>query len=567
LLQFIFYSNSFMKLSLSFFAFFMIIENVFSQSVFVPLNKDYYHIVDRYEIRNGNLPNAIHSSVKPYERKAIIEFIDSLQIDSSKLSKTDRFNLSYLQNDNWEWSNHANNDSRNPIFKKLYRKKSDFYHVKTEDFDLHVSPVVYFQGGYETAVPGIHPTINSRGIEVRGSINNKIGFYTFATDNQAVFPTYTRTYIDSNNAVPNEGFHKTFKKYGSDFFTARGYITFNLTKNIHFQFGHDKNFIGNGYRSLILSDFSSNYTFLKINTKVWKFNYMNLFAQMNAGQTGADVYYPQKYFAFHHLSLNITKHLNIGFFESIVFGNRDSTRRGTFDVNYLNPIIFYRSMEQHLGSPDNALLGMDYKLNFLKHFSFYGQFVLDEFYLQDLIKRNGSFRNKFAVQTGLKYIDVAGIRNLDLQLESNIVRPYTYQHFNSYTNYTNYNQALAHPMGANFNELIAILRYQPIGKLYLTGKIFYSKFGADTSAVNYGGNITKDYRIRARDFGNTIGQGVSNTLLFLSFTATYQIKHNLFIDFNQIIRQVKSPVAFLNTQTSISSVALRSNIPQRVQEY
>jgi hypothetical protein len=556
-----------MKLTLSFLAILLFVENSFSQSVYVPLNKDYYHIIDRYEIRNGDLPNAIHSSVKAFERKAVVEFIDSLKIDSSKFSRVDRFNFSYLQNDNWEWSNHENNDSRKSIFKKLYQKKSDFYQVKTEDFDLHISPVLYFQGGYETAAPGIYPTLNSRGIEARGIVSNKIGFYFFGTDNQAVFPTYVRTYIESNNAVPNEGFHKTFKKYGSDFFTGRGYITFSLTKNIHFQFGHDKNFIGNGYRSLILSDFSSNYTFLKINTKVWKFNYMNLFAQMNAYQTNADTYYPQKYFAFHHLSLNITKHLNIGVFESIVFGNRDSTRLGGFDINYLNPLIFYRYMEGHLGSPDNVVLGMDYKLNFLKHFSLYGQLVLDEFYLQDLIKRNGSYRNKYSVQTGLKYIDVAGIKNLDLQLESNIVRPYTYQHFSNYTNYTNYNQALAHPMGANFNEKIAILRYQPLGRLMLTGKIFYTKFGADTSSVNFGGNILKDYRKYPHPFGNVVGQGASNTLIYLSFTATYQIKHNLFIDFNQIIRKVESPVKTMNTHTSITSIALRFNIPQRVQEF
>jgi hypothetical protein len=555
-----------MRLTLSFLIVLLYIGDSWSQSVFAPLNKDYYQLLDRYEIKNSTLSNTVHSSVQPYERKAIIEFMDSLNIDSTKFSRTDRFNMAYLQNDNWEWSM-VNNDSRKPIFKKLYQKRSDFYQVSTDGFDLHVNPVLYFQGGYESAFPDIHPTVNSRGLEVRGMINKKIGFYTFATDNQVVFPGYVRVFLDSNNAVPNEGFHKIFKNYGSDFLTGRGYITFNVTKNIHLQFGHDKNFIGNGYRSLILSDFSSNYTFLKINTKIWKFNYMNLFAQMNAGHTGADVYYPQKYYAFHHLSFNISKHVNVGLFESIMFGNRDSTRQGTFDLNYLNPIIFYRSLEQHLGSPDNAFIGMDYKINFLRHFSLYGQFIMDEFYIEDLRKGNGSFRNKFAVQTGIKYIDVAGIKNLDLQLESNIVRPYTYQHFDSYTNYTNYGQPLAHPMGASFNEKIAIVRYQPLGRLMLTGKIFYTNFGTDTSAVNYGGNISKDYRLRVSDFGNTIAQGVSNTLIYLGFTATYQLKHNLFIDFNQIIRKVDSPVTSLNTKTNITRLALRWNIPQRVQEF
>src|SRR4051812_4624222 len=85
---------------------------LFGQSVFVPLNKDYYHLLDRYEIRNGSFSNTFHTSVKPIERRAIAEFVDRLHIDSAKLSGSDKFNFSYLRNDNWEWSPQASNDSK-----------------------------------------------------------------------------------------------------------------------------------------------------------------------------------------------------------------------------------------------------------------------------------------------------------------------------------------------------------------------------------------------------------------------------------------------------------------------
>jgi hypothetical protein len=545
---------------------------LYGQSVFVPLNKDYYHLLDRYEIRNGSFSKSFFTSVKPIERKAIVEFVDSLRLDSSKFTRTDKFNFSYLQNDNWEWSNHATNDSKRPILKRIYKKKSDFFQFQNEDLDLHISPVIYFMGGKETNSPlgGVNTTLNTRGLELRGMIGRKIGFYSFLADNQALFPTYVRNFIDTNSAVPGEGFHKPFKTNGADFLTGRGYITFNIARLIHVQFGHDKVFIGNGYRSLVLSDFSANYTFLKLNTKIWKFNYMNLFAQMNAQQTGADTYYPQKYFALHHLSINLTKHINVGIFESVVFGNRDSTGRSQFDINYLNPIIFYRSLEQHLGSADNALLGLDYKINFLRHFSLYGQFVMDEFYLSDLKASNGSYRNKYAVQTGLKYIDALGIRNLDLQAEMNVARPYTYQHFSSYTNYTNYNQSLAHPLGANFLEWIGIVRYQPIGRLAVTAKVFYSKYGSDTSATtgtNFGGNLGKDYRYRAQDYGNKVAQGILSTQVFMNLTLSYQVKHNIFIDLSETIRKVDSALPERNMNNNITTVALRWNIPQRLQEF
>jgi hypothetical protein len=68
----------------------------------------------------------------------------------------------------------------------------------------------------------------------------------------------------------------------------------------------------------------------------------------------------------HHLSMNVTRWLNIGLFEGVVFG-----RTNRFDFQYLNPIIFYRHIEGTLGSPDNAVAGLDFKANVAKRFQFY----------------------------------------------------------------------------------------------------------------------------------------------------------------------------------------------------
>ncbi|NJO01234.1 MAG: hypothetical protein HC880_05615, partial [Bacteroidia bacterium] len=287
-------------------------------------------------------------------------------------------------------------------------------------------------------------------------------------DNQATFPAYVNQQINTWNAIPGEGYFKRTGNNGVDFITARGYITFDLVDDaISLQFGYDKNFLGNGYRSMILSDFSSNYLFLKLNTQVWKLHYQNLFAQLTADVFNTDGFFPQKYYAHHHLSVNVTKNLNIGLFESIVFNRGDTTaatgnNAGGFDFRYLNPIIFYRSIEQQAGSPDNAILGMDFKWNFLKRFSLYGQLVIDEFVISRIRDWNGWRGNKQSGQLGLKYLDVAGVANLDLQAELNIARPYVYSHNFRYGEYSHYNQPLVHPLGANFYEYVGQLRYQPI---------------------------------------------------------------------------------------------------------
>src|ERR1700749_5288849 len=88
----------------------------------------------------------------------------------------------------------------------------------------------------------------------------------------------------------------------------------------------------------------------------------------------------------------------------------------------------------------------------------------------------------------------AGVRNLDLQIEDNRIRPFTYEHDNNVSNYTNYNQPLAHPLGANLQEFIGIVKYQPTPKWYITGKAIYYFQGLDSlDGRSYGGDPLRNY--------------------------------------------------------------------------
>lgn len=539
---------------------------LFSQSTNIPLDQDIYHLIQRYEIKHGSFANSLHSTVKPYLRSDVAVFLDS--INQEGFSKSDMFNLQYLSNDNWEWTRSSQSDSKKPFLKQLYRKQNDFYHVDSKEFDLHISPVFHFGAGLERNNDNLF--INTRGITLRGMINRKVGFYSFLGENQLRFPAYVRQWINEDRfVVPGEGFWKPFKNNGVDFFTARGYISFDAASFINFQFGHDRQFIGNGYRSLILSDFSNNYLFLKINTQVWRLHYSYLITELRAEAPGsasgsaANIDFPKKYMAFHRLGINLTDQLNLGVFESIVFGQEDNSMGTSFELDYLNPIIFYRAIEQSGGSRDNAILGADLTWNFLQRFSLYGQLVFDEFLLREINSGSGWWGNKLAYQFGLKYIDALGVRNLDLQIEGNFARPYTYAHQSIYTNYAHYNQPLAHPLGANFRELVAIARFQPIPRLWLTGKLVAASYGTDTDSTNYGGNILLSYNNREMDFNNEIAQGIGTDLIYLDFRASYQLKHNLFLELNQVFRNLDSALPELNRENTITSFSIRLNIPHR----
>lgn len=544
---------------------------VYAQSVFLPTQMPTYHLIDRIEIKSGQLDTAyLFTSVKPYTRFAAVLLTENMDdMQNVQFRQMDRHNQYYIYKDNNEWTDWGLVKSKKPFLKKLYQYPADMARIQEPgDFLLKINPVLHMQLGKEQGANAIR-YINTRGLEVRGMVNEKLGFYGLLTDNQVSYPDYINDYITQQNAVPGEGRFKPFESMlgdslfarGQDFFHARGYITFQPLERIRIQFGHDRNFIGNGVRSLLLSDFSNNYLFLKLNTQVWRLNYQNLFMQLTGQyRNAADGLLPVKYAAMHHLSMNLTRRLNIGIFEGVVFGRENNH----FELNYLNPIIFYRAIEYHIGSPDNVILGLDYKYNFLKHFSLYGQLVVDEFKFSEITNRTGWWANKLGTQVGLKYIDVAGISNLDAQVELNIVRPYTYTHNTETGNYTHYNQPLAHPLGANFREMLAVLRYKPHRLLDLKLNLLYAQQGADTDSVNYGGNIFLLNTInRPQDYNNTLLQGNKTNILLADFLLSFMWKHNLWLDFTYTYRTQTTQANPQNQHTHFWGLGLRLNMARK----
>lgn len=543
------------------------IHALLAQSTFVPTGSETYHLIDRFEIKNGQLSDSLHTSVKPYRRDQIVAMIGGLD-STTNWSARDQFNKSYLLSDNFDFSKstEAGSSKTFPLLHSLYTEKPFLLSYYDENFEIYANPVFDFSAGTTSSNLGSKSIYtNTRGAEIRGSIAKRIGFYTLVTENQTRLPYYIDQRVDSTKSLPGIGFLKGFGVNGYDYLLARGYITFSAAKFINFQFGHDRNFVGNGIRSLILSDFAREYLFLKVNTQIWKFNYQNTFMELFNGTSfsGASSLVGKKYAAHHHISINLAKNFNLGLSETIIFSRSDSLGTSGFDFNYLNPIIFYRSVEQNLNSADNAMVGLDFKWNFLHHFSFYGQLLLDEFVISQLRSGSGWWANKFGLQGGLKYIDVANISNLDVQVEANYGRPYLYTHFKVSQNFSHYGQPLAHPLGANFYELIGVVRYQPLNRLNLKASLAYSVTGLDTAGINLGQNIFKNYSTRYQEYRNRTGQGDKTTIIYADLYMSYMIKHNLFLWGSASVRTSKSVSGLYDANESWVSLGLRLNFQQK----
>ncbi|NNJ56131.1 MAG: hypothetical protein HKP14_08365 [Bacteroidia bacterium] len=532
-------------------------SSVFAQSPLTS-NSFNYHLIDRYEILSGEISVDLFTGIKPLRRDAVSTFASKIK----PISSVDSFNKTYLLNDNVIFSQATSANTTKPILKRFYKVQNALFYVNEPRFKLIVNPVLGFSGGNDLE-DSISTFRNSRGFELRGTIGNKVGFYSYALENQYRFPSYIREKHQTTDVVNGATLAKPFGSQGRDFFNVAGYITFSPIEEIMVQFGHDKNFLGNGYRSLILSDLAAPHPFLKINTKVWKINYTNLFSQhidyRGYAEKKASL---RKYSALHQLSVNVGKNLTLGLFENVIFDRQDSTESGSYEISYLNPLIFYRAVEHGLNSSDNVMLGFDWKWNFLNRFSFYGQFVLDEFIKNEFFDPSStSWVNKNGLQAGLKYMNVANVNNLDLQLEFNQVRPHTYQHEFKSQNWIHYDQSLAHPLGANFRETVAIVRYQPINRLTTSLVYSYSKQGIDSSntSINFGGDITRDIEGLQNKANVTLFQGIENIVGTFTFDASYMLYHNLFIDAGILFRTQSNPLLVQNNNTTLLHLGLRLN--------
>jgi len=140
----------------------------------------------------------------------------------------------------------------------------------------------------------------------------------------------------------------------------------------------------------------------------------------------------------------------------------------------------------------------------------------------------------------VKLVDAFGVKNLDIQAETNVVRPFMYASTDSSSSYNHYNQPLAHPLGANFKEYIGIVRYQATKPLYFEMKLMLYKQGLDSAVnnvnQNFGSNIFSFNQTRSFDNGYRTTTGDVATCTMVTFLASYELKENLFFDVSYMNR-------------------------------
>ena len=201
-----------------------------AQSTYLNQGAKEYHFIDRLEIKQQRNTDLNFSTLKPYNRKYIVqqaEFIDSARMgyrDSAgadklkawtnvNLTKVDEYNMRSLLMNNTEWVTDPHDDfkSRIPWLKTFYLTQSNFFEVNTKDFFLAINPTLQINLSKESG-NNQKLYLNSRGVTLRGLIGRKVGFSTILMDNQERGPKYFQQLVQSSRAVPGVGFYSLLKR-------------------------------------------------------------------------------------------------------------------------------------------------------------------------------------------------------------------------------------------------------------------------------------------------------------------------------------------------------------------
>ncbi|EOR94030.1 hypothetical protein ADIARSV_2864 [Arcticibacter svalbardensis MN12-7] len=404
---------------------------------------------------------------------------------------------------------------------------------------------------------------NTRELAVDGHVGDMFSFNATISENQGVYPTYYNDYIRNNKVVPGQGHAKTYGADGFDYSNSSASLSYTPSKYINVQVGYGKNFIGNGYRSLLLSDYAFNYPYLKVTGTLGRVQYTAMWAQFeDLYDIGFDdeTPYDKKYGVFHYLDWNVNKRLSLGVFENVMWAPRG------LDLSYAIPVLVLRPTEYNNGSPDKVVLGLNgsYKLN--KKLLAYGQFVLNEFTLKEVFAGTGYWANKHGAQVGLRAFDIFQLPNLNATLEYNAVRPYTYSASHRIKNYGHYNEPLAHPFGANFREYLALVNYRySRWELSLQGNV--ARYGLDMDGLNYGKNIYLDYTTRVDDYGVEIGHGLKTKFFYANTNVSYLLnpKNNLRMELGYSLRNEVNDLK--SDKEKFFTIGLKASFRNKYQDF
>jgi hypothetical protein len=505
-----------------------------AQSVYLPNS---YQLYQKFNADIYSIESSFHTSLRPF----IIDSLISGRYDSL-------MNIG-VSSDRKSWLN-----------RKIFNEH--LFDVKTKDYTFYGDILADLQAGRDFSNKRT-TNLNTRGFQFGGTVGTKFFFYTSGFENQGKFPTYYNNLINTNAFIPGQSYARHYHglaQDNQDWSYVTAIVSYTPIKQLNITLGQDKMFIGDGYRSLLLSDYAANMPLLRLTANLGKVQYMMAWTYLeDLKEQRFDTFgsYRRKWALFHYVDWNISNRVSFGFFNALISPETDAqgNRRG-FDLNFINPVLFASSLGSSDSPKDNVFMGFTGKYKIFDKTAIYGQLLLDRFKAKDFFSGNNT-DNTNGVQLGIRGADIFKVERLNYLFEFNTVKPYTYSSKEPLSSYSFFGDPLGHPFGANFREFLGIMNYS-MGRFDFQGQLNYAKYGLDANqADNNGKIITKPYPA-APNPTPVIGQGIPTQLYYAEGTVSFLInpKYNLRFEVSGLYRQEKNSLN--DSKTTFVTFGLRT---------
>ncbi|MBL7943997.1 MAG: hypothetical protein JNM00_14605, partial [Flavobacteriales bacterium] len=396
----------------------------------------------------------------------------------------------------------------------------------------------------------------TRGAMLQGRIADIVQFQATILENQSYFPNYLRQItdslgfgnIDKFGVVPGFGRTKPFYITGYDYSISSGWIFVRPWKWMDLQLGHGKHIVGNGYRSLLLSDAAYNYPFAKATAYLagGRIQYSYITMQFQSLQRLPRLEVPEALFAkkagtVHFVDFVPFDNFSIGLFEGNVWQRWDTSGVRALPWQAYVPVAGIASLTHGESSTWFSLTGLNLRWRINPHVMTYGQLAYDG--------------NNEAVgwQAGFRFFDL-GIKRLDLRVEFNSTGDNFYSNRAGAENYTHMNQPIGYIAGAAVNEMIV--------QGALNRRRFFIK-----ASVNYLEQKTSvEGRILDRNLSDTLSYPVRHVNQVMAETGwVFNPKTNLQLAFG--INRRLDRAGTYRLETTALYVAFRTAIYNRYMDF
>lgn len=493
------------KLLIIVFTFFIFLIKSYAQIGYVPVEDEIYHFLDRMNTL-GILDN-YNSFELPKTRKNITTYLKIISNKTKRLNSVDKNKLTdYLIEFEFDLTSSLNKSDAlfpNWNFKYLLSEKEKFLYsysnsTGTSFFINFIGKLDHlFQSDYKTN-QNRNATLFRFGGEFRGSLFSRVGFSVNTTNgsfsgNKSLAQSYS-------SLKYNYKFTRTSgSDLGDNYFDETSAFLSLDYDFVKLKIGNDRNLFGYGKHKVLLSDNAPRMEYINFLLTYKSFNFSffhgkllgNQHQEFDDEQGGINIV-SDKYFIYHRIGLNISKHLNFGAGEMIIYANRN------IDFSYLNPFNFYKSAEHANQDRDNAFLFFDFQNNTIDGLKLYSTILIDDIDFGKI--GSGWYGNQTLMSFGAYSNQLYKIFPIDIELQYIKISPYVFTHRIKDNNFTNSDFNLGSTLQPNSSSTHLDLYYSPHYRVNINLGFNYTLHGANKTTengelkTNYGGNILVGHR-------------------------------------------------------------------------